>query len=88
MDEDVTVEVKSNKPIAYYVYAVVARGNIIKQEHIKLADNVKNHEITFKPTFDMVPESHLYVYFVNDGDLRFEELTLKFPKEFQNKVSC
>ena len=69
------------------MYAIVARGNIIKQEHVKLPENVKTHEITFKPTFDMVPESHLYVYFVMDGDLKFEELTLKFAKEFQNKVS-
>ena len=87
MNEDVHVEVKSGKPIPYYVYAIVARGNIIKQEHVKLPENVKTHEIIIKPTFEMVPESHLYVYFVQDGDLQFEELTLIFPKEFQNKVS-
>ncbi|XP_037812901.1 alpha-2-macroglobulin-like isoform X4 [Lucilia sericata] len=86
LDQDVVVDVKSNKNIPYYVYAIVARGNIIKQEHVKVPENSKSHEIKFKPTFEMVPESHLYVYFVLDGDLKFEEMTLNFHKEFQNKI--
>lgn len=81
------MEVKSNKNIEYFVYAVVARGNIIKQEHIKPPKEVKSHEFNFKPSFEMIPESHLYVYFVRDGDLKFQEMSLSFPKEFQNKVS-
>ncbi|KAM7352895.1 thioester-containing protein 2 isoform 11-T11 [Cochliomyia hominivorax] len=86
LDQDVVVEVKSNKNIPYYVYAIVARGQIIKQEHVELPENVKTHEIKFKPSFEMVPESYLYVYFVLDGDLKFQEITLNFPKEFQNKI--
>ncbi|XP_023305796.2 CD109 antigen-like isoform X4 [Lucilia cuprina] len=86
LDQDVVVDVKSNKDIPYYVYAVVARGNIIKQEYVKVPENSKSHEIKFKPTFEMVPESHLYVYFVLEGDLKFQEMTLNFPKEFQNKI--
>ncbi|KAI8125171.1 CD109 antigen [Lucilia cuprina] len=86
LDQDVVVDVKSNKDIPYYVYAVVARGNIIKQEYVKVPENSKSHEIKFKPTFEMVPESHLYVYFVLEGNLKFQEMTLNFPKEFQNKI--
>ncbi|KAI8125151.1 CD109 antigen [Lucilia cuprina] len=86
LDQDVVVDVKSNQNIPYYVYAVVARGNIIKQEYVKVPENSKSHEIKFKPTFEMVPESHLYVYFVLNGDLKFHEITLNFSKEFQNKI--
>ncbi|XP_065357540.1 CD109 antigen-like isoform X6 [Calliphora vicina] len=86
LDQDVVIDVKSNKNIPYYVYAIVARGNIIKQEHVKVPENVKSHEIKFKPSFEMVPESHLYVYFVLDGDLKFQEISLNFPKEFLNKI--
>ncbi|KAI8125143.1 CD109 antigen [Lucilia cuprina] len=87
LDQDIIVEVKSNKHIPYYVYAIVARGNIIKNEHVQVPENAKTHAIKIKPLFEMVPESHLYVYFVLDGELKFEEMTLNFPKEFQNKAS-
>ncbi|XP_037812875.1 CD109 antigen-like isoform X1 [Lucilia sericata] len=86
LDQDVVVDVKSNKYIPYYVYALVARGNIIKQEYVKLPENVKSHKLKFKPSFEMVPKTHLYVYFVLDGDLKFQEIILNFPKEFQNKM--
>ncbi|XP_046801006.1 CD109 antigen-like isoform X2 [Lucilia cuprina] len=86
LDQDVVIDVKSNQNIPYYVYAIVARGNIIKQEYVKVPENSKSHEIKFKPTFEMVPESHLYVYFVLEGDLKFKEMRLNFHKEFQNKI--
>lgn len=34
----------------------------------------------------MVPKSHLYVYFIRDGDFMCQEMPLSFPREFQNKV--
>lgn len=88
LDTDVVVEVKSNENIPYYVYSIVARGNIIQQEHIKLPGSGKSHEIKFKPSFKMVPQSHLFVYFVRNGELIFKELSFSFPEEFLNKVSC
>lgn len=68
------------------MYAVIARGNIILQNHVKLGMNVKSHLIKFKPSFEMVPESYLYVYFVLNGQLIFQEMAFNFPNEFLNKV--
>lgn len=78
---------KSNEPIPYFVYTIVARGNIVKSEYVEVPENRKSHTIKFTPTFEMVPQSSIYVYYVVNNELRFQERTITFEKDFENSVS-
>ncbi|XP_061400995.1 alpha-2-macroglobulin-like [Musca vetustissima] len=35
---------------------------------------------------EMMPAAYLYVHYIHEGNYRYEEMFLKFPNEFENKV--
>ena len=39
------------------------------------------------PSIEMIPIGYLYVYYILDGNFKFEEIALRFPLEFENRVS-
>uniref|UniRef100_A0A1I8Q6D7 TEP1-F n=1 Tax=Stomoxys calcitrans TaxID=35570 RepID=A0A1I8Q6D7_STOCA len=86
LGEDVQFDVKSDEPMSYFVYAISGRGKVLKHEYVKLDEKTKSHSVTFKPTFEMVPSAKIYAYFVRNGDLKFNELTINFDDEFENKI--
>ncbi|CAD6999792.1 unnamed protein product [Ceratitis capitata] len=86
LGKPVTVEVKSSEALPYFVYAIVARGNIVKAEYVDVPEGRKSQSIKFIPTFEMVPQAKLYVHYVFDNNLRFEEKTIDFEKEFENTI--
>ncbi|XP_075152783.1 CD109 antigen-like isoform X4 [Haematobia irritans] len=86
LGDDVQVEVKSNEPMSYFVYAITGRGKVLKHEYVKLSEPTTSHMLSFKPTFDMVPNAKVFAYFVRNGDLKFNEMTVNFDDEFENKI--
>ncbi|KAM7351081.1 uncharacterized protein ACRADG_004066 [Cochliomyia hominivorax] len=80
------VQVRSSFNIPYLVYTVMGHASIVRMEHIKVPANRKVHTIRITPSIEMIPTSYLYVHYVLDGNLRYEEITLKFPKEFENQI--
>ncbi|XP_005182172.1 CD109 antigen [Musca domestica] len=56
-------------------------------KYIPLPANTKSHIIKIKPAVDMIPRCYVYVHYIINGDLRYCELSLKFPNEFENTVS-
>ncbi|KAM7352866.1 thioester-containing protein 1 allele R1-like [Cochliomyia hominivorax] len=81
------IQVRSSFNIPYLVYTVVGHAGIVRMDHIKVPPNRKMHIIKINPSVEMIPTSYLYVHYVLDGNLRYEELTLKFPEELENLVS-
>ncbi|XP_017954315.1 CD109 antigen isoform X4 [Drosophila navojoa] len=86
LGKDVSFDVKSNEHIPYFVYAIIARGNIVKAEQVDVPEGRKTHTIKFTPTFAMVPQASIYVFFIFDNELRFEERTVDFEKDFDNSI--
>ncbi|KAL7741142.1 hypothetical protein ACLKA6_018168 [Drosophila palustris] len=86
LGKSISIDVKSNEPIPYFVYTIVARGNIVKSEQVEVPENRKSHTIKFAPTFEMVPQASIFVYYVVNNELRFEERTLNFEKDFENSI--
>ncbi|XP_055376025.1 CD109 antigen isoform X4 [Condylostylus longicornis] len=86
LGKDVELKVSSNKPIPYFNYHIVGRGNILKSEHVQLPENTKEHTIKFTPTFEMIPNANVMVYFVSEGNLNFEETNINFENELENQV--
>ncbi|XP_005179179.1 alpha-2-macroglobulin isoform X3 [Musca domestica] len=86
LSDDVEFEVKSDDPMPYFVYVITGRGKILEQKYVALEDNVKSHKVSLKPTFDMVPNAKVYAYYVKNGDLKFNEATINFSDDFENKI--
>ncbi|XP_032591779.2 CD109 antigen [Drosophila grimshawi] len=86
LGKSVSFDVTSNEPIPYFQYAIVARGNIVKAEHVEVPQGRKNHTVKFTPTFAMVPQASIYVYYISDNELRFEEKAIDFDKDFENSI--
>lgn len=84
--EDVSIEVKASNPFSYLVYVIVGRGNILRMRNIPLPNPQNFYTITFKSTFEMIPNAHVFVYYVDNGDLKFQEIGVKIQPEFENKV--
>ncbi|XP_075152794.1 thioester-containing protein 1 allele S3-like [Haematobia irritans] len=87
MGTDIEVEVKSTVDMPYLIYTIMAHSNIIHADRIKLPPNSKNYTILITPSIEMVPKSFVYVYYIENGILRYEELEIRLPLEFENKVT-
>ncbi|XP_030565064.1 CD109 antigen isoform X6 [Drosophila novamexicana] len=86
LGNEVSFDVQSNEHIPYFVYAIVARGNIVKSEHVQVPEGRKSYTVKFTPSFAMVPQSSIYVYYIFNNELRFEEQTIDFDKDFENSI--
>ncbi|KAH8362672.1 hypothetical protein KR200_002253, partial [Drosophila serrata] len=86
LGERVSFDVKSIEDIPYFVYTIVARGNIVLSEYVDVPEGVKTYTVKFTPTFDMVPKGTIYIHYVINDDLHFEEKTIDFEKEFRNSI--
>ncbi|TMW43136.1 hypothetical protein DOY81_011784, partial [Sarcophaga bullata] len=81
------IEVTSTDVIPYLEYIIMGHGSLIRAEHVEVPPNQRSHIIEIIPSIEMVPKSFIYVYFVENGNLRYEEMTLNFPNELENQIS-
>lgn len=86
LGEYVSIAVKAPKAMTHLIYTVVGRGNILHKRNIPLPNPQNFYTISFKTTFEMIPKVHVFVYYVDEGDLKFEEIGVKIQPEFENKV--
>ncbi|XP_075152774.1 CD109 antigen-like [Haematobia irritans] len=84
--EEFVVEVKSCNILSYFLYTIMARGKIIKHEYVKVDPESKCHSLTLKATYEMAPSAKIMAYFVDNGELRFDETTITLPEKFENKL--
>ncbi|TMW40113.1 hypothetical protein DOY81_014806 [Sarcophaga bullata] len=68
----VEIEVSSIVNIPYLMYTLVGHGNIIRTERIDVPANKKSFIIRLMPSIEMIPVSYLYVYYILDGNFKFE----------------
>ncbi|XP_013104374.2 CD109 antigen isoform X1 [Stomoxys calcitrans] len=84
--EEFTVDIKSCKNLTYFIYTIMARGKIIKHEYVKVEPESKCHTLKLRATFEMAPTANIIAYFVEDGELRSDETTIKIPNKFENQL--
>ncbi|XP_073822275.1 thioester-containing protein 1 allele S3-like [Musca autumnalis] len=87
LDKPVELVVKSSVDIPYLVYTIMAHSNIIYADYIQIPPGQKTHTIQITPSIEMVPYAFIYVHYIQDGILRYEEIELTFPLEFENQIS-
>ncbi|KAL5279600.1 CD109.2 family protein [Megaselia abdita] len=86
LDKDLSVTLTSDKPLEYFVYHIIARGDIIKSELVQVPENRRSHTFKITPTFAMVPSASVFVSSIRDGNMIFEETSINFEHEFENKI--
>ncbi|XP_026834428.1 CD109 antigen isoform X2 [Drosophila erecta] len=86
LGEQVSFDVVSIGDLPYFVYTIVARGNIVLSDYVDVPEGRKTYSVKFTPTFSMVPKATIYVHYVLNNDLHFEETTVNFEKEFVNSI--
>ncbi|XP_065357173.1 C3 and PZP-like alpha-2-macroglobulin domain-containing protein 8 [Calliphora vicina] len=87
LGKPVKIEVSSSENIPHLVYAIVGHGNIIRMQQITLPPNQKSYIIHIKPAIEMIPLSYIYVHYSHNGILRYNDMELVFPRQFENQIS-
>lgn len=77
----------SSRPLSYFVYNIIGRGNLQHTERVVLSEPQKEYNITLKPTFLTSPHGRIYVYYVDEtGEYRYAEDTFNVDVELQNQL--
>nr|XP_016940111.1 CD109 antigen isoform X3 [Drosophila suzukii] len=86
LGEQVSFDVILNEEMSYFVYTIVGRGNILLSETIYVPKGLRTITVKFRPTFSMVPKATVYIHYIFNGDLYFEEKSIDFEKDFLNSI--
>ncbi|XP_026843715.1 alpha-2-macroglobulin-P isoform X1 [Drosophila persimilis] len=85
--QEYQVTLNSSRPLKYFFYNIIGRGNVLNTERVDLAEPQKVYNITLKPTFLTAPHGRIYVYYVDEsGEFRYAEDTFSVEVELQNKI--
>nr|XP_036668628.1 alpha-2-macroglobulin [Drosophila suzukii] len=85
--QEYQVTLNSSRPLKYFVYNIVGRGNILETKRVELAEPQNTVNITLKPTFLTAPHGRVYFYYVDEtGEFRYAEETFSVEVELQNKI--
>ncbi|XP_037809422.1 CD109 antigen-like [Lucilia sericata] len=87
LGKPVLIEVSSIISIPYLMYTIMGHASLIHTEHVKIPPYQNSYIIEIMPTLEMIPDSFIYVYYIHKGNLRYEEMHLSFPNEFENQIS-
>ncbi|XP_013108378.1 C3 and PZP-like alpha-2-macroglobulin domain-containing protein 8 [Stomoxys calcitrans] len=87
LSQPIVIEVSANHTIPYLIYTITGHGNIVRKEFIPLMANQKSHEFEIKASMAMVPNSHLFVYYIARDQLHYCEFTIRLPHSFVNKLA-
>ncbi|KAH8238987.1 hypothetical protein KR038_011562, partial [Drosophila bunnanda] len=82
----VSFDVVSTGDLPYFMFTIVARGNILFNQYVAVQPGQFSRNIKFMPTFDMVPQATIYVHYVEDGVMRSDEKKIDFEKDFGNSI--
>lgn len=81
---DFSIDVTSNEPIPYLVYALVVNEKVHTHKYLELEGNETLEYIVISPTKDMLPHAFLYVYYVVNETLVWNEMIISFKAENRN----
>ncbi|KAI8033415.1 hypothetical protein M5D96_013817 [Drosophila gunungcola] len=85
--QEYQVTLNSSRPLKYFVYNIMGRGNILETKRFELDEPKKTVNVTLKPTFQTSPDGRMYFYYVDEtGQLRYAEVKFKVELELQNKI--
>ncbi|XP_067624065.1 thioester-containing protein 1 allele R1 isoform X2 [Eurosta solidaginis] len=85
INQEVSIAVRSNEPMKYFIYQIVGRGDIIVTHAVQV-DNSNYHTFKFLATFAMMPRAKLLLYMVVNGEFVYDEQVIEFEHTLINNV--
>ncbi|XP_034474087.1 pregnancy zone protein isoform X2 [Drosophila innubila] len=86
--EEYQVTINSSRPLNYFVYNIIGRGNVLHTERVVLDEPKKVYNITLKPSFLTSPFGRIYAYYVDEtGEFRYAEDTFHVDVELPNQIN-
>ncbi|XP_016962296.1 CD109 antigen [Drosophila biarmipes] len=84
--ERIVINVISTRYIPYFMFTVVARGNIVANHYVKVGEGQNTKQIYFMPTFHMVPQATIFVHYIVNGVMMSDEKTIDIERDFGNTI--
>ncbi|EDW28614.1 GL19279 [Drosophila persimilis] len=85
VNQEISVVVRSNEPMKYFMYQLVGRGDIILSRTVDVPDSTF-HTIKFLASFAMMPRAKMLVYMVVNGEFVYDEQVIQFEENLLNAV--
>lgn len=83
-----TVTAIVKEAVGSFVYAITAKGVLLKSDRIFFATGKKTATFTFTPNFSYVPLTKIIVYYINSkGDFVIGTTEINFLSDLPNYVS-
>ncbi|XP_030242506.1 CD109 antigen [Drosophila navojoa] len=76
------VTLESRRPLKNFVYNIIGRGNVLQTHRVVLSEPQEVYSITLTPTFEMLPDGHIYAYEVDETGA-FRHTKTEFHVEVQ-----
>ncbi|XP_001992839.2 CD109 antigen isoform X1 [Drosophila grimshawi] len=86
--QEYQVTLNSSRPLKYFVYNIIGRGNVLHTERVVLSEPKTVYNISMTPSFYTTPYGKMYVYYVDDtGEFRYAETTFHVIVKLQNQIN-
>ncbi|XP_011185797.3 CD109 antigen isoform X2 [Zeugodacus cucurbitae] len=88
IDNAIEVQLASRETFNSFVCVILGRGNIVYSNNIDVPNRAwrQTHTFSITPTYEMMPEAHMFVYFFKNGNMVYYETTFSVKSEFQNTI--
>lgn len=83
LNQDVFIEVQSNKEMQNFTYQVIGHGKVIYAGNVAVPDR-KYHVFKFRATFDLAPKATVIVYRLKNGELIAAKTEIPIQDELNN----
>jgi hypothetical protein len=84
----VTITANVGDEVSSFVYAITAKGVLLKSDRIYFASGKKTATFSFKPNFAYAPLTKIIAYYINSkGDFIVGSTNVFFTSELPNYVS-
>uniref|UniRef100_A0A0K8VI38 CD109 antigen n=3 Tax=Bactrocera latifrons TaxID=174628 RepID=A0A0K8VI38_BACLA len=89
IDGPMEVHLASREPFPSFVCVIVGRGNIVYSNIIEVPNGgwSQTHTFFITPTYEMMPEAHIFVYFIKRGNMVSYETTFSVKSAFKNTLT-
>ncbi|XP_039950333.1 murinoglobulin-1-like [Bactrocera tryoni] len=89
IDGPMEVHLASREPFSSFICVIVGRGNIVYSNIIEVPNGgwSQTHTFFITPTYEMMPEAHMFVNFIKSGKMVSYETTFSVKSEFKNTLT-
>nr|XP_014086870.1 alpha-2-macroglobulin isoform X2 [Bactrocera oleae] len=89
VDDPMEIRLISPEAFSSFVCVIVGRGDIVYTDAIEIPNGGWNHTHTFfvTPTYEMMPEAHMFVYFFKNERMIHYETKFRVASQFKNTIS-